>query len=253
MDGQDSQIEYSLGWQTITSDTEYYNTASLTAQRGQRGASFTLRFVGTSFKVHGRLAKANSTTDFAAFPNTTYAMNGGVPSAEGGLIDRVFYASPPLANTKHTLVWTRVGEGAQVIMDYITVELPVDGSVSPADSSSLPAIAIVGGAPGVSLFVVIALNFCLWWRLRVGGFLQRRSSEDAAPPSSMRISMESSSTSNHMDDVLVCAENHKSPSPPVQRPQSDTPYTMAEGGFPSAINREPQSCYLIIVGLRSVG
>ncbi|KAF4568452.1 hypothetical protein EYR40_010140 [Pleurotus pulmonarius] len=261
IDSQDSQIEYSPSWQTIASGIDYRNTASITTKLG---ASFTLRFIGTSFKVYGRLAKANSPTDFGAFPNTTYAIDGGlptpffgVPSDEGDLIDQMFYASPPLASTKHALVGTCVGEGAQVIVDYIAVELPVDGSVSPSNSSSsqLPAtspfsssttttfksvstsslslapakeiptashgnassshaVVIVGGALGGSLFVVITLIFCLWSRLRVGGFLQLRSSKGADPPPLTRISIEpSSSTSNRTDDVLVCAESHKSPLP----------------------------------------
>ena len=43
IDSQDSQIEYSPGWQTIASGIDYRNTASITTKLG---ASFTLRFIG---------------------------------------------------------------------------------------------------------------------------------------------------------------------------------------------------------------
>lgn len=102
---------------------------------------------GTSFKVYGRLSKATSATDFGAFPNTTYAIDGGqptpffgVPSFERDLLYQMFYASPPLANTKHTLIGTCEDEGGRVILDYIAVELPVDSDLS-VKSSPLPLSA----------------------------------------------------------------------------------------------------------------
>lgn len=102
---------------------------------------------GTSFKVYGRLSKATSATDFGAFPNTSYAIDGGqptpffgVPSFERDLLYQMFYASPPLANTKHTLIGTCEDEGGRVILDYIAVELPVDSDLS-VKSSPLPLSA----------------------------------------------------------------------------------------------------------------
>ncbi|KAF7421158.1 hypothetical protein PC9H_011678 [Pleurotus ostreatus] len=173
IDNADTQVHYSPGWKANGSPNEYKHTTSNTETQG---ASFTFNFVGTSVAVYGTL---NDIT----FPNTTYVLDGGNPYPFFGQpaplvqYQQIFYSSPVLPYGEHTLVGTCTDEGANVILDYLVVEMPLNSatnasSPTPTPTTAVPAnpqptsltIAIVGGVLGGLLLLMTILALYLWYR-----------------------------------------------------------------------------------------
>ncbi|KDQ23739.1 hypothetical protein PLEOSDRAFT_1048347, partial [Pleurotus ostreatus PC15] len=174
IDNADTQVHYSPGWKANGSPNEYKHTTSNTETQG---ASFTFNFVGTSVAVYGTL---NDIT----FPNTTYVLDGGNPYPFFGQpaplvqYQQIFYSSPVLPYGEHTLVGTCTDEGANVILDYLVVEMPLNSatnasSPTPTPTTAVPAnpqptsltIAIVGGVLGGLLLLMTILALYLCWQV----------------------------------------------------------------------------------------
>ncbi|KAF4574346.1 hypothetical protein EYR36_005679 [Pleurotus pulmonarius] len=221
-----SQIRYSTGWSFLPgNDNEYLHTVSHTTTQG---AQFTFGFNGTSVIVYGSLSVRDE--GFATLPNTSYVLDGGLPVLFHGnpsanddhRYQQVFYSSPPLPYGSHSLVGTCVDEGGKVWIDYLVVEvpdnLPANTTVSKSHAlharSAPPIAEILCGVLGGLLFFTATLAFYLWYRrcpmidtksLASGTQSTEAADEPSLAPSSMPT----------RNDVLVCAESHKSPMPQV--------------------------------------
>ncbi|KAF7433697.1 hypothetical protein PC9H_005660 [Pleurotus ostreatus] len=125
----------------------------------------------------------------------------------------VFYSSPPLPYTNHTLVGTCADEGSLVWIDYFVVEVPLQLDLTSL-ASSPPTPKTVGvtvpAVLGTLLLLSTTLVLYLWCRLRQSAAQPPRPFE--VPPAQCPRNL----------DVLYCAENHK-PAPPsyYARPQAD--------------------------------
>ncbi|KDQ28696.1 hypothetical protein PLEOSDRAFT_1102739 [Pleurotus ostreatus PC15] len=217
IDDADGQINYSPSWRQNGCSSEYQNTTHSTKAQG---AFFTLNFVGTSVKVYGSLTHQGGDNDRSMFPNTTYVLDDrspvnffGKPPSTSDTYQQVFYSSPPLPYTNHTLVGTCADEGSLVWIDYFVVEVPLQlDSTSLAYSPPTPKTVgvTVPAVLGTLLLLSTTLVLYLWCRLRQSAAQPPRPFE--VPPAQCPRNL----------DVLYCAENHK-PAPPsyYARPQAD--------------------------------
>ncbi|KAF4588697.1 hypothetical protein EYR40_010250 [Pleurotus pulmonarius] len=191
IDDADGQAQYSIGWESDGSSNEYNHTTKATRMQG---ATFTLKFVGTSIKVYGTLTEHQEDNP-GTFPNTTYSIDGDTPVRFAGIpggapqYQQLFYQSPPLPNLEHTLVGTCADDGSLVWLDYFVVEMTIDAGQPASSLSSLPTHtvtsvvsapsappasashattppigAIVGGIVGGFALLLLALAFLLWYR-----------------------------------------------------------------------------------------
>ncbi|KDQ23740.1 hypothetical protein PLEOSDRAFT_1108226 [Pleurotus ostreatus PC15] len=240
IDNADAQVQYSPGWQANGSPNEYKRTTSNTETQG---ASFTLKFVGTSVAVYGTL-------DTVSLPNTTYVLDGGNPFPFFGQpqpqiqYQQVFYTSPSLPYAEHTLVGSCANAGGRVILDYFVVEIPLEiptNTSMPTTTSTVPTTldskptppttAIVGGVLGGLLLLMTILASYLWYRQSRGNGRStdtKPSFMNAEPDAQLRPlnapAMASSSyittqhetpyhnsEASHQNDVISTIERHKSP------------------------------------------
>ncbi|KAF9487039.1 hypothetical protein BDN71DRAFT_1458902 [Pleurotus eryngii] len=213
-----SQIQYSAGWDFPPgNNNEYLHTISHTTTKG---AQFTFGFNGTSVKVYGSLSVRNE--DIATLPNTSYALDGGLPVLFNGNpsanddhhYQQVFYSSPPLPYGNHSLVGTCVDEGGKVWIDYFVVEVPNDPPANTTASEPHPVhqnfvAEILCGVLGGLLFLATTLSIYLWYRrYRMIKTTGTQSIEETDGPFSPPYSMPAR---NHDDFIYV--ESHKSSIP----------------------------------------
>ncbi|KAF9487458.1 hypothetical protein BDN71DRAFT_631352 [Pleurotus eryngii] len=146
VDDVDSQINYSANWYRSGCSSEYQNTTHGTKAQG---AFYAFNFGDDN----GR----------STFPNTTYVLDDrspinffGKPPSTSDTYQQVFYSSPPLPYTNHTLVGTCADEGSLVWIDYFVVEVPFQ-----PDSTSLARSQRTPKAAGVTVPAVLgALLVC---------------------------------------------------------------------------------------------
>lgn len=179
------------------------------------------------------------------FPNTTYVLDGGNPFPFFGQPEpqvqyqQIFYSSPVLPYGEHTLVGTCTDEGANVILDYLVVEMPLKSatyasSPTPTTTTVVPAnpqptsqsVAIVGGVLGGLLLLMTILASYLWYRQFQGSRSRTSfiSAEQGMKPRLLSADGGSTASSIHHcrggddhdeDDVVVAVAVHKPPLPPV--------------------------------------
>lgn len=249
IDNADAQVQYSPGWQANGSPNEYKRTTSNTETQG---ASFTLKFVGTSVAVYGTL-------DIVSLPNTTYVLDGGNPFPFFGQpqpqiqYQQVFYTSPSLPYAEHTLVGSCANGGGRVVLDYFVVEIPLEiptNTSMPTTTSTVPTTldskptpptaAIVGGVLGGLLLLMTILASYLWYRQsRDNGrstdtkpsFMNAEPDAQIRPLNAPAMASSSyittrhetpyhDSEASHQNDVISTIERHKSPHVSLQWNQS---------------------------------
>ncbi|KDQ23738.1 hypothetical protein PLEOSDRAFT_1108223 [Pleurotus ostreatus PC15] len=199
LDDRDTRIRYSPGWVAAGATNEYNGT---TTYCSKEGAEFSFKFFGTSMKVFGTLGPAghqghSNTTNVVAH----YVLDGGKPEppeppkpdklTSGPRYQQLFYSSPFLSLTDHTLVGICGSkDSGQVFLDYFVVETPIDlpqnyrprptqtsttsvqasETVAPGRATSYsppsnpPTALIVGSVAGGFALIFIIGVFYLWLR-----------------------------------------------------------------------------------------
>jgi len=166
--------QWSSGWSSIAG-SRYFGGTLMSV--GDAGATLTYLFTGTTISVYGIEGTSSSSR-----ANSSYTLDGSTPrlhqdSTTTATSNVLFYTSPLLEDTQHTLVIQNLAAGGELQLDYFEVIRSTvhDGESIPTFRSSPRSIharneplqpAVIAGLTLASIAVVLGFIslFVLWRR-----------------------------------------------------------------------------------------
>ncbi|TFK26415.1 hypothetical protein FA15DRAFT_732426 [Coprinopsis marcescibilis] len=126
IDDRDPNIQYSPGWLTAGSNSEFMQTTTTTHISG---ASARLEFVGTRISVFGTISIRDvpPRSSYTIDDRDSLVFIGHTPlvqPVDQNVYHELFFESPTLSDGLHTLNITNLGTENPLWLDYFLVELP---------------------------------------------------------------------------------------------------------------------------------